>query len=44
MEYAVTYIKTHGNESRGQEEAACMHIFWPTRPLAIVSYLHGWQL
>ena len=26
-------IKTHGSESRGQEEAACMHVFWPTRPL-----------
>ena len=20
-------IKTHGSESRGQEEAACMHVF-----------------
>ena len=27
------YIKTHGSESRGQEEAACMRVFWPTRPL-----------
>ena len=36
-------IKTHGSESRGQQEAACMHVFWPTRPL-YVSYLHGWQL
>ena len=26
-------IKTHGSESRGQEEAACMRIFWPTQPL-----------
>ena len=26
-------IKTHGSESRGQEEAACMCVFWPTRPL-----------
>ena len=26
-------IKTHGSESRGQEEAACMRVFWPTRPL-----------
>ena len=23
-------IKTHGSESRGQEEAACMRVFWPT--------------
>ena len=27
------HIKTHGSESRGQEEAACMRVFWPTRPL-----------
>ena len=26
-------IKTHGSELRGQEEAACMRVFWPTRPL-----------
>ena len=26
-------IKTHGSELLGQEEAACMRIFWPTRPL-----------
>ena len=26
-------IKTDGSESRGQEEAACMRVFWPTRPL-----------
>ena len=26
-------IKTHGSESRGQEEAACMRVFWPTQPL-----------
>ena len=26
-------IKTHSSESRGQEEAACTHVFWPTRPL-----------
>ena len=25
-------IKTHGSESRGQE-AACMRVFWPMRPL-----------
>ena len=36
-------IKTHGSESRGQEEAACMRVFWPTRPLQC-EYLHGWQL
>ena len=23
-------IKTHGSESRGQEEAACTRVFWPT--------------
>ena len=34
----------HGNELQGQEEAACMCIFWPTRPLATVSYLHTRQL
>ena len=38
------HIKTHGSESRGQEEAACTRVFWPTRPLQLVSYLHGWQL
>ena len=27
------FIKTHGSESRGQEEAACMCVVWPTRPL-----------
>ena len=27
------HIKTHGSESRGQEEAACMRVFWPTRAL-----------
>ena len=26
-------ITTHGSESRGQEEAACTRVFWPTRPL-----------
>ena len=26
-------IKTHGSESRGQEEAAYTHVFWPTLPL-----------
>ena len=25
----IELIKTHGSESRGQEEAACMRIFWP---------------
>ena len=29
----INQIKTHGSESRGQEEAACMRVFWPTRPL-----------
>ena len=29
----VTIIKTHGSESRGQEEAAYTHVFWPTQPL-----------
>ena len=31
--YQIYIIKTHGSESRGQEEAACMRVFWPTRPL-----------
>ena len=35
------YIKTSGSESQGQEEAAYMCVFRPTRPLATVSYLHG---
>ena len=26
-------IKTHGSESRGQEEAVCTRVFWPTQPL-----------
>ena len=26
-------IKTSGSESRGQEEAACVHVFGPMRPL-----------
>ena len=26
----VKFIKTHGSESQGQEEAACMRVFWPT--------------
>ena len=26
-------IKIHGSESQGQEEAVCMRVFWPTRPL-----------
>ena len=33
IEKAFLIIKTHGSESRGQEEAACMRVFWPTRPL-----------
>ena len=28
-----TKIKTHGRESRGQEEAACTRVLWLTRPL-----------
>ena len=31
--YYLGHIKTHGSESRGQEEAACMRVFWPTRLL-----------
>ena len=31
--YINIYIKTHGSESRGQEEAAYTCIFWPTQPL-----------
>ena len=27
------YIKTSGSESRGQEEAACIRVFRPMRPL-----------
>ena len=27
------FIKTHGGGSRGQGEAACTRVFWPTRPL-----------
>ena len=34
-------IKTHGSESRGQEEPACMRVFWPTRPLQWVIYTDG---
>ena len=30
---SMIYIKTHDSELRGQEEAACMRIFWPTQPL-----------
>ena len=26
-------IKTHGSKLRGQEEAACTHVFWPMQPL-----------
>ena len=28
--WALLDIKAHGSESRGQEEAACMRVFWPT--------------
>ena len=31
-------IKMSGSESQGQEEAACMHIVRPTRPLQRVIY------
>ena len=34
-------IKTHGSESRGQEEAACTRVFWPTQPLQWVIYTDG---
>ena len=27
--HIVLYIKTDGSELRGQEEAACMRVFWP---------------
>ena len=30
---SVIRIKTSGSESRGQEEAACMHAIRPMRPL-----------
>ena len=30
-----------GSESRGQEEAACMRVFRPTRPLQRVIYKDG---
>ena len=38
-----SYIKTHGSESRGQEEAACTRVFL-AYATTTVSYLHGWQL
>ena len=25
----IELIRTHGSESQGQEEAACMRVFWP---------------
>ena len=31
-------IKTHGSESRGQEEATCTLVFWPTLPLQWVIF------
>ena len=34
-------IKTSGSESRGQEEAACMCIIRPMRPLQQVIYTDG---
>ena len=30
IQYTFADIKTHGSESRGQEEAACTRVFWPT--------------
>ena len=39
--YVITAIKTHGSESQGQEEAECMCVFWPTRPLKWVIYTDG---
>ena len=35
------YIKTSGSELRGQEEAVCMRIIRPTRPLQRVIYTDG---
>ena len=32
-------IKMSGSESQGHEEAACMHVFRPTRPLLWVIYM-----
>ena len=32
------WIKTSGSESQGQEEAACMRVIRPTRPLQQVIY------
>ena len=29
--YIMLHIKTHGSESRGQEEAACTRVIWPMR-------------
>ena len=34
-----TCIKTSGSESRGQEEAACIRVIRPTRPLQRVIYM-----
>ena len=36
-----TCIKMSGSESRGQEEAACMHVIRPMRPLQQVIYTDG---
>ena len=30
MLWIANIITTHGSESRGQEEAVCTRIFWPT--------------
>ena len=40
--HVISDIKTHGSESRGQEEAACMRVFGPRDHYS--EYLHGWQL
>ena len=40
----VQVIKTHGSESRGQEEAACKIFRLLAYATTTVSYLHGWQL
>ena len=34
-------IKTHGSESRGQEEAACMRVFWAHATTTVSIYTDG---
>ena len=41
MNWLADNIKTHGSESRGQEEAACPRIFRSMRPLQWVIYIDG---